>query len=82
MIALYFIVALFTANSSNDKRDVYIFDTPSFYVRSECVKYVKSNFGRLNMHVNKEYDAREDNPNLFFCMNKKEVNDMKYGRAI
>ncbi len=82
MIALYFIVALFTASNATDKRDVYIFDNPSFDVKSNCVKYVKDNFGGLNMYVNEQYNARWDNPNLFFCMNKKEVNNMKYGRAI
>ena len=82
MVALFFIVALFTASSSNVKRDVYIFDNPSFTGKLECEGFVKKNFGELNLHVNEQYNAREDNPNLFFCMNKREIRDMKYGRKI
>ena len=82
MIALYFIVAIFTASISTDKRDVYIFDNPSFTKKLECVQYVKTHFGRLNLHVNEQYNAREDNPNLFFCMNKEQMRDMQYGRKI
>ena len=82
MIALYFIVAIFTASNSTDKRDVYIFDNPSFSNKKECVQYVKTHFGALNLHVNEQYNAREDNPNLFFCMNKEQVRDMRHGRKI
>ena len=75
MIALYFIVAMFTG--SDDKRDAFIFENPSFTTRTECVEYVKTNFGVLNLHVNEEYKAEWDNPNLFFCLNKKEIRDIK-----
>ena len=75
MIALYFIVAMFTG--SDDKRDAFIFENPSFTTRTECVEYVKTNFGALNLYVNEEYDAEWDNPNLFFCLNKKEIRDIK-----
>ena len=75
MIALYFIVAMFTG--SDDRKDAFIFDNPSFFTRTECVGYVKTNFGALNLYVNEEYDAEWDNPNLFFCLNKKEIRDIK-----
>ena len=68
MIALYFIVAMFTG--SDDRKDAFIFDNPSFFTRTECVGYVKTNFGALNLYENEEYDAEWDNPNLFFCLNK------------
>ena len=77
MIALYFIVAMFTG--SDDRKDAYIFNNPSFYTRTECVKYVKTNFSGLNLYVNEEYNAEWDNPNLFFCLNKKEIRDLKNG---
>ena len=82
MVVLYFIVALFTASSSNDRHDVYIFDNPSFTGKLECVEFVKNNFKELNLHVNEQYNARWDNPNLFFCLNKKEIRDIKDGKEI
>ena len=80
MIALYFIVAMFTG--SDDRKDAVIFENPSFTTRIECVEYVKTNFGALNLYVNEEYDAEWDNPNLFFCLNKKEIRDIKDGKEI
>ena len=36
MIALYFIVAMFTG--SDDRKDAFIFESPSFTTRTECVE--------------------------------------------
>ena len=52
--------------------DFYIFTTPQFENKQECVEYVMVNHIVLNEHLQKIYDGRFKN-NEFFCVKSERL---------
>jgi hypothetical protein len=70
---LYFMVALFTGGIH---QEYFKFAGPIFLNEKSCITYVKKQFKRLNLLVNKKYKANRETPNLFFCITDKEFKDI------
>ena len=70
---LYFIVALFTGGTH---QEYFKFERPMFLNEKSCITYVKKQFKKLNLLVNKKYKANRETPNLFFCITDKEFKDI------
>ena len=70
---LYFIVALFTGGTH---QEYFKIERPVFLNEKSCSTYVKKQFKRLNLLVNKKYKANLETPNLFFCITDKEFEDI------
>ena len=70
---LYFIVTLFTGGVH---QEYFKFEEPTFPDEKLCITYVKKQFKKLNLLVNKKYKANPETPNLFFCMIDKEFKDV------
>ena len=55
---LYFIIALFTGGIH---QEYFKFDRPIFHNEKSCITYVKKQFKKLNLLVNKKYKANPIN---------------------
>ena len=80
-LTLNIVVIIVAAFTGGDGEDNYVFNKPTFDTKEECTIYVKEHYNELNIHVNKNYKYRLDNPNLFYCIERdlfsKRLNELR-----